>query len=130
MGEGMKRIAVFLVLLVVVAHFGFLVLEMFLWDHPVGQRVFSMTPEQSAASAVLAMNQGLYNGILAVGLLWGLASGRRDLLVFFLWCVIVAGVFGALTAKLSILFVQALPALLALVFVLMAGRAFRRTYVR
>lgn len=130
MGEGMKRIAVFLVLLVVVAHLGFLVLEMFLWDHPVGQRVFSMTPEQSAASAVLAMNQGLYNGILVVGLLWGLASGRRDLLVFFLWCVIVAGVFGALTAKLSILFVQALPALLALVFVLMAGRAFRRTYVR
>ncbi|WP_347332905.1 DUF1304 domain-containing protein [Marinimicrobium locisalis] len=113
----MKKIATTLVCLVVVTHFGFLVLEMFFWDHPVGRGIFSMSPEESASSAVLAMNQGLYNGFLAVGLIWGLWSGRLDVKVFFLACIIVAGVFGGLTAKLTIIFSQALPALLALVFV-------------
>lgn len=113
----MKKIAAALVGLVVLIHFGFLVLEMFFWDHPVGREIFSMTPEESASSAVLAMNQGLYNGFLAAGLIWGLWSGRLDVKVFFLVCVVVAGVFGGLTAKFTIIFSQALPALLALVFV-------------
>jgi putative membrane protein len=113
----MKWIAGILVGLVIVAHLGFLVLEIFFWDHPVGREIFSMTAEESAASAVLAMNQGLYNGFLAAGLFWGLISGRRDVKFFFLICIVIAGIFGALTAKFTILFSQALPALLALVFV-------------
>ena len=95
---------------------------MFFWDHPVGRRVFGMTPEVSASSAVLAANQGLYNGFLAAGLLWGLASGRRDLKLFFLGCVAVAGIFGGLTAKPSILVTQALPAVIALGAVVLASR--------
>ena len=110
-----------LVVLVALAHAGFLVLEMFFWDHPVGRKIFSMTPEVSAASAVLARNQGLYNGFLVAGLLWGLVAGRRDVKIFFLGCVVVAGVFGGLTAKTTILFTQALPGLLALVCVLLAS---------
>ncbi|MCC5865142.1 MAG: DUF1304 domain-containing protein [Wenzhouxiangella sp.] len=119
-------IAFILIALVVASHLGFLVLEMFFWDHPIGREMFAMTPEQSAASAALAMNQGLYNGFLAAGLIWGLWSGRLDLKVFFLCCVIIAGVFGGLTAKFSILFVQGLPALLALIFVLLANRVRHR----
>jgi putative membrane protein len=113
----MKALAVALTGLVALSHLGFLVLEMFFWDHPVGRRIFAMTPEVSASSAVLAKNQGLYNGFLAAGLVWGLVAGRRDVLVFFLACVVVAGVFGGLTAKTTILFTQALPALVALAFV-------------
>lgn len=109
--------------LVALAHVGILVLEMFFWDHPVGRRIFGMTPEVSASSAVLAANQGLYNGFLAAGLFWALRADRRDLKVFFLACVVVAGVFGALTAKGSILFTQALPAALALGAVLVASRS-------
>ena len=114
----MSLLANLLVGLVAVAHAGFLVLEMFFWDHPVGRKIFSMTPEVSAASAVLARNQGLYNGFLVAGLVWGLVAGRRDVKIFFLACVVVAGVFGGLTAKMSILFTQALPGLLALLCVL------------
>jgi putative membrane protein len=106
---------------VALCHLGFLVLEMFFWDHPVGRKIFSMTPEVSAASAVLAKNQGLYNGFLAAMLTWGLAAGRRDVKLFGLACVVIAGVFGGLTAKTSILFTQALPGLLALVCVLAAS---------
>jgi putative membrane protein len=95
--------------IVAFSHLGFLVLEMFFWDHPVGRRIFGMTPEVSAGSAVLAANQGLYNGFLAAGLLWALAADRRELKIFFLGCVVVAGIFGGLTAKPSILLTQALP---------------------
>ena len=97
-------------------HVGFLVLEMFLWTTPFGLKTFNMTPEFAASSAVLAANQGLYNGFLAAGLVWGLfaKTNATAIKVFFLGCVIVAGVFGAATAKPSILFVQALPAALAL----------------
>jgi putative membrane protein len=119
----MAIIANILLALVAIEHVGILVLEMFFWDHDVGRRVFQMTPEFSKASAVLAANQGLYNGFLAAGLFWGLWSGRFDLKVFFLGCVIVAGVFGAATAKASILFTQALPAAIALAAVLMSRRA-------
>jgi putative membrane protein len=114
----MRIIALLLVAIVALSHVGFLVLEMFLWTDPVGHRIFETTPEFAAASKVLAANQGLYNGFLAAGLLWGLVAGRRDLKIFFLACVIVAGVYGGLTAKMSILYVQALPGLLALLAVL------------
>ena len=114
----MRIIALLLVAIVALSHVGFLVLEMFLWTDPVGYRIFGTTPEFAAQSAVLAAIQGLYNGFLAAGLLWGLVAGRRDLKIFFLACVIVAGVYGGLTAKMSILYVQALPGLLALLAVL------------
>ncbi|MBA3769637.1 MAG: DUF1304 domain-containing protein [Blastocatellia bacterium] len=110
--------------LVAVEHFGILVLEMFFWDHPVGRRLFNMTPEFSSASAVVAMNQGLYNGFLASGLVWGLLSQRRDIKIFFLVCIVIAGIFGGMTAKTSILFTQGLPALIALTLVLISTRTF------
>jgi putative membrane protein len=101
-------------------HAWFLVLEMFLWDKPLGRRLFKMTPEFAAASKTLAANQGLYNGFLAAGLVWGLSLGADGLHVklFFLACVIVAGVFGAATASRNILFVQALPGIVALALLL------------
>jgi len=111
-----------LVALVALLHFGFLVLEMFLWTGTIGQRVFSMTPEFADQTAVLAANQGLYNGFLAVGLLWGAIRVSRDFMIFFLLCVIVAGVYGGLTAKMSILYIQAVPGLIALAAVLAAKR--------
>ena len=109
-----------LVLLVAALHVAFLVLEMFLWSGPVGRRVFAMTPEIAAQTAVLAANQGLYNGFLAAGLIWGAIAKKRDVIIFFLLCVIVAGVFGGLTAKFSIIYTQAAPALVALAAVLLA----------
>ena len=118
----MKTIANVLTGLVALSHLGFLVLEMFFWDHPVGRRIFGMTPEVSASSAALAANQGLYNGFLAAGLVWALWADRRDLKIFFLGCVVVAGIFGGLTAKTSILVTQALPAVLALGAVVLASR--------
>jgi putative membrane protein len=109
-------------LVVALLHVAFLVLEMFLWTKPIGRRVFGLAPDVTAASAPLAANQGLYNGFLAAGLLWGLALGSAGLgvKVFFLACVIVAGLFGAATAKRSILWVQALPGAVALAVVLLA----------
>ncbi|MBA3351108.1 MAG: DUF1304 domain-containing protein [Blastocatellia bacterium] len=117
----MKVAAGILTFLVAVEHIAILVLEMFFWDHPFGQKIFGMTPEVSAASAVLAANQGLYNGFLAAGLFWGLFTDRRAVVIFFLVCVVTAGVFGGLTAKTSILLTQALPALIALILTLTAG---------
>ena len=114
----MRIIALLLVAIVMLSHVGFLVLEMFYWNDPIGQGIFGTTPEFASQSAVLAANQGLYNGFLAAGLLWGLLSGRRDVKAFFLACVIVAGVYGGLTAKMSILYVQALPGLVALLAML------------
>lgn len=116
----MRTLANVLTGIVALSHVGILVLEMFFWDHPLGRRIFDMTPEVSASSAVLAANQGLYNGFLAAGLLWALWSDRRDLKLFFLGCVVVAGVFGGFTAKTSILLTQALPAALALLAVALA----------
>ena len=114
----MRMIALLLTAFVALSHVGIMILEMFYWDHPVGRQIFNMTPEVSASSAVLAANQGLYNGFLAAGLIWGLVASRRDLKVFFLCCVMVAGVYGGLTAKMSILYTQGAPALLALLAVL------------
>ena len=105
---------------VALLHAYFLVLEMFLWDKPFGRRVFKTTAEYAAASKTLAANQGLYNGFLAAGLVWGLAMGEAgvQVKVFFLACVVIAGVFGAATASRSILFVQAIPGILALALLL------------
>jgi len=117
----MKNVTAAVVVLVAALHAYFLVLEMFLWQTPFGMRTFGTTPEVAASSAVLAANQGLYNGFLAAGLLWALLSygvvGGRAILTFFLLCVIVAGVYGALTANARILFVQAVPAAIALALV-------------
>jgi putative membrane protein len=110
----MRTVANLLTGLVALEHVGIMVLEMFFWDHPVGRRIFNMTPEVSAVSRVLAANQGLYNGFLAAGLFWGLARGDSRIKVFFLVCVAIAGIFGGLTAKTSILVTQLLPAALAL----------------
>jgi len=118
----MKLIANLLTALVAFCHLGFLTLEMFFWDHSVGRKIFSMTPEVSASSAALAKNQGLYNGFLAAGLIWGMWKERRDIKLFFLVCVVIAGIFGGITAKTSILFTQPLPAVIALACVLIATR--------
>jgi len=119
----MRLIAELLVALVALLHVYILVLEMFLWDTPYGRRVFRLTPESAAATKVLAANQGLYNGFLAAGLIWGLylGSAGQPVQVFFLLCVAAAGVFGGLTANRRILLVQALPAVLALVVLLAAS---------
>jgi len=118
----MKLLANIFTFLVAISHVGILILEMFYWNHPIGQKIFSMTPEVAESSSVLAMNQGLYNGFLAVGLFWGLWMNRFDIKVFFLSCVVVAGIFGGITAKTSILFTQGLPALIALILVLASSR--------
>jgi len=110
----MTTAANIVIAIVALLHVYFLVLEMFLWDKPYGLKTFGNTPEKAAASKVLAMNQGLYNGFLAAGLVWGLVTGVFAVKVFFLACVIVAGVFGGLTASRKILWVQALPAAVAL----------------
>jgi putative membrane protein len=112
----MKMIATDLVALVALLHLYFLVLEMFLWTKPTGRRAFGTTQEQAEHSRVLAMNQGLYNGFLAVGLFWGLSRGEagRSVVVFFLLCVIAAGVFGAVTANRKILWAQGVPGIVAL----------------
>ena len=118
----MKLAADVLVALVALLHLYFLVLEMFLWDKAAGLRAFGHSAAAAAATKVLAANQGLYNGFLAAGLLWGLwlDTAGTSIKLFFLGCVIVAGIFGAMTASRKILFVQALPALLAAVLVLAA----------
>ncbi len=115
----MDLLADIVVALVALLHLYFLVLEMFLWDKPVGMRVFGLTPEAAASSKVLAANQGLYNGFLAAGLIWGLLAGANgtSIKLFFLACVLVAGLYGAATASRKILFVQALPAAVGLALV-------------
>jgi len=110
-----------LVALIALLHLYFLVLEMFLWDKPAGLRAFGQTREQAEASKVLAANQGLYNGFLAAGLIWGLTLGAEGhaVKIFFLICVLVAGLYGAATASRKILFVQALPAAIGLILLLL-----------
>jgi len=119
----MKLAADSVVVLVALLHAYFLVLEMFLWDKAAGRRAFGHTAEAAQATKVLAANQGLYNGFLAAGLLWGvwLGAGGTPVKVFFLACVIVAGLYGAATASRKILFIQALPAAIALALVLAVG---------
>lgn len=116
----MNVVADVLVGLVAALHLYFLVLEMFLWTTPTGRRVFGTDAAFAAQSKALAANQGLYNGFLAAGLVWGLVSGATDVQVFFLVCVIVAGLYGAATVNKRIVLVQAVPAALALAAVLLS----------
>jgi putative membrane protein len=120
----MSTLTTIFVALVALLHVYFMILEMFLWTKPAGRRAFGLTAEFAEASKVLAANQGLYNGFLAAGLTWGLLLGSSGfaIRVFFIACVIVAGVFGALTASRKILFVQALPGAIALALTAVASR--------
>ena len=112
----MHLAADFVVAFVALLHAWFLVLEMFLWTTPLGRRVFRLTPEFAEASKKLAMNQGLYNGFLVAGLVWGLCANDFHVKIFFLACVFVAGVFGAWSLRnRKVFFVQAFPALIALI---------------
>ena len=121
----METVAAIAVGLVAALHLYFLVLEMFFWKKPLGRRVFGLKPDFAEASASLAANQGLYNGFLAAGLVWGLILGPAgfSIRVFFLSCVIIAGIFGALTANRRILWVQAVPGALALVLTVLAAQS-------
>ena len=118
----MSTIANIVVSLIALVHIYILVLEMFLWDKPAGLRAFDQTREAATASKVLAANQGLYNGFLAAGLFWGLSLGATGtaVKVFFLCCVLVAGLYGAATASRKILYVQAVPAAIGLVLLLLS----------
>ena len=118
----MTLLANLVVALIAALHVYILVLEMFLWDKPAGLRAFGQTLEAATASKVLAANQGLYNGFLAAGLLWGLLLGAEGtgVKLFFLTCVLVAGLYGAATANRKILFIQAIPAAIGLLLVALA----------
>ena len=118
----MTLVAQIFIGLIAVLHVYILVLEMFLWTTPRGRKAFGLTPEFAEATKVLAANQGLYNGFLAAGLFWGLWLGPAGwaVTVFFLLCVLVAGVYGAATANKRILFIQAVPAAIGLVLVALA----------
>jgi putative membrane protein len=112
-----------MVALVALLHLYFMVLEMFFWDKPLGMRIFRTNPEFAKASRKLAANQGLYNGFLAAGIIWSLTLGPDgdSIKIFFLLCVVVAGVFGALAANRKIIYIQALPAAIALILIGIAG---------
>ena len=120
----MSIVAIVLVALIALLHLYILVLEMFLWTGPRGQKAFGTTPEFAQQTKALAANQGLYNGFLAAGLIWGLvhpvAEFAWQIQLFFLACVAVAGIYGAATAKRSILFVQTVPAVIAIIVVVLA----------
>jgi putative membrane protein len=108
--------------LIALLHLWFLVLEMFLWTKPTGRRAFGLSAEFAEQSKALAANQGLYNGFLAAGLVWGMSldSAGFSVKLFFLGCVLVAGIFGGLTASRKILWIQALPAAIGLALILLA----------
>ncbi len=118
----MPIISDLLVGLVALLHCMFLILEMFLWDKPIGLKVFGNSPDKARITKVLAANQGLYNGFLVAGLGWGLLQGAAgyEIKVFFLLCVIIAGIYGAVSASKKILYIQALPGLIALISVFIA----------
>ena len=118
----MSTLATGFVFLIAILHIYILILEMFLWEKPAGLKAFGQTQEAAAASKVLAANQGLYNGFLAAGLFWGLSMGGEgtNTLVFFLICILIAGLYGGATANKKIWFIQALPAAIGLGFVLMS----------
>lgn len=118
----MELIATLATVFVAFLHFYIMYIEMFLWDTPKGMKIFGLKPDFAKASKVMAANQGLYNGFLAVGLLWGvwLGDGGAHVTIFFLLCVGVAGVYGAITSSKKILFIQGLPAMIALIAVLLA----------
>ena len=111
--------ALIAVILVIALHCCFMVLEMFLWDKPVGLKIFNQSKELASKTRILAANQGLYNGFLAAGLIWGIYLGVEGLpvIIFFLSFIVVAGIFGSLTASHTILYIQSLPALIAIILI-------------
>ena len=116
----MQILAYILIAVVAATHVYFLILEMFLWDRPIGRKTFGLSVEDAATTKVLAANQGLYNGFLAAGLIWGLIADNFEVKIFFLACVVVAGLYGGATANRRIWFIQGLPAAIALVLVHLA----------
>ena len=118
----MKFFAGFMTFLVALLHIGIMVLGMFFWNHPVGQKIFSMSAEAAQSSEVLAMNQGLYNSFLGFGLLWALITGNQSLKTFLLICVTISGIFGGLGINPNILYIQALPGFVTLLLVLKSKR--------
>ena len=113
----MKIIFIILATIVAIEHIYFLILEMFYWTKPKGRKAFGLSQEQAESSKVLAANQGLYNGFLAAGIIWGLLTSQYHVVVFFLICVIVAGIYGSYsTKKIKLFYFQGVPALLAMVF--------------
>ena len=110
-----------LIILIALLHLLFLILEMFLWTKPAGRKIFRMKQEYAESTSRLAANQGLYNGFLAAGLVWAVYSGQFSVQLFFLSCVFVAGVFGALTVSRNIFWVQAMPAILALMLLTLSA---------
>jgi putative membrane protein len=118
----MRIVAGLLTALVALEHFGFMALEMFFWRTPYAMKAFGTTPATVETTAVLAANIGLYNGFLAAGLVWSIIGQKKDVALFFLGCVLVAGLYGGVTANPRIFMVQALPAALAIVATLVASR--------
>ena len=116
-----ELLADIVVAVVALLHIAFMLLEMFRWDKPAGLRIFRLSAERAAATRVLAANQGLYNGFLAAGLIWGLipSAQANDIRLFFLSCVVIAGIYGAITVNHRILLLQAAPAALGLVLVIL-----------
>jgi putative membrane protein len=115
----MRFLLSFFVALVAFEHIYFMILEMFMWTKPKGMKAFGLTKEKAEDSKILAANQGLYNGFLAAGLLWGLVTEKNDVVIFFLICVIIAGVYGAYsTKKIRLFYIQAIPAIIALLLFL------------
>jgi len=121
----MKFLILFFVFLVAFEHIYFMILEMFFWTKPKGLKAFGMKLEQAENSKVLAANQGLYNGFLAAGLIWGGIAQLTHVIVFFLICVVIAGVYGAYsTKKVKLFYIQGIPALIGLVLILLTGNIF------
>lgn len=111
----MKMLFLIITTLVALEHLYFLILEMFFWTRPMGMKAFGLSREQAENSKVLAANQGLYNGFLASGLIWGMLTGNKTLILFILICVSIAGIFGSISTKNRKLFyIQSIPALIAL----------------
>ena len=115
----MRFIFVFFVALVAFEHIYFMILEMFLWTKPKGMKAFGLSKEKAEDSKVLAANQGLYNGFLAAGLIWGIVAEKNQVIIFFLICVVIAGIYGAYsTKKIKLFYFQSLPAIIALILTL------------
>jgi len=117
----MENIIIILIGFIIIEHFIFLYLEMFLWTKKSGRKIFANSIEDANTTKILAANQGLYNGFLAMGLLFGIfylhTDVKYDIILFFLCCILIAGVFGGLTAKKSILYIQALPAFITIIMI-------------
>ena len=115
----MTLLQTFFIALVACLHVYFLILEMFFWTKPKGLKTFGLKKEYAEQSKVLAANQGLYNGFLAAGLIWSIIEKNAEIAIFFLICVTIAGIYGSYsTKKLSLFFIQAVPAIITILLVI------------